>query len=77
MALTLEQIDACFDGLMPSGSGKSRYDIARAIEAEVRRQDTELIRQMLEALESVDGAMPFPAASQVLKVARARLGDKP
>ena len=31
MALTLEQIDACFDGLMPSGSGKSRYDIARAI----------------------------------------------
>ncbi len=55
MALTLEQIDACFDGLMPSGSGKSRYDIARAIEAEVRRQDEALIRQLVEALENHQG----------------------
>ena len=39
----------------------------------LRKQDTELIRQMLDALESVDGAMPFPVARQVLKVARARL----
>lgn len=30
-ALTDAQIDACWDGLTPSGSGKSRYDIARAI----------------------------------------------
>lgn len=30
--LTDEQIDACWDGLTPSGYGKSRYDIARAIE---------------------------------------------
>ena len=29
------------------------------------------------ALESVDGAMPFPVARQVLKVARARLVGKP
>ena len=43
----------------------------------LRKQDTELIRQMLEALESVDDAMPFPVARQVLKVARARLEDKP
>mgnify|MGYP006348234067 FL=1 len=43
----------------------------------LRKQDTELIRQMLDALESVDGAMPFPVARQVLKVARARLGGKP
>ena len=43
----------------------------------LRKQDTELIRQMLEALESVDGAMPFPVARQVLKVARARLESKP
>ena len=50
MALTLEQIDTCFDGLMPSGSGKSRYDIARAIESEVRKQDTELIQQLVAAL---------------------------
>lgn len=29
--MTDAQIDACWDGLMPSGCGKSRYDIARAI----------------------------------------------
>ena len=43
----------------------------------LRKQDTELIRQMLDALESVDDAMPFPVARQVLKVARARLEGKP
>ena len=43
----------------------------------LRKQDEALIRQMLEALGSVDGAMPFPVASQVLKVARARLEGKP
>lgn len=43
----------------------------------LRKQDTELIRQLVEALESVDGAMPFPVARQVLKVARARLEGKP
>ena len=31
----------------------------------------------LDALESVDGAMPFPVARQVLKAARARLEGKP
>ena len=30
--LTNEQVDVCWGGLMPSGCGKSRYDIARAIE---------------------------------------------
>ena len=43
----------------------------------LRKQDTALIRQMLDALESVDDAMPFPVARQVLKVARARLEGKP
>lgn len=43
----------------------------------LRKQDTELIRQLVEALESVDAAMPFPVARQVLKVARARLEGKP
>ena len=50
---------------------------ADAVESEVQKQDEALIRQLVEALESVDGAMPFPVARQVLKVARARLGDKP
>ena len=43
----------------------------------LRKQDTELIRQLVDALESVDDAMPFPVARQVLKVARARLEGKP
>ena len=49
---------------------------ARAIEAEVRKQDDALILQMLEALEKVDQAMPFPVASQAITAARARLGGK-
>ena len=37
------------------------------------KQDKELILQLVETLASVDAAMPFPVARQVLKVARARL----
>ena len=51
--------------------------VAHAIETEVRKSDEALIQQLVEALESVDGAMPFPVARQVLKVARARLESKP
>ena len=43
----------------------------------LRKQDTELIQQLVEALEAIDDAMPFPVARQVLKVARARLEGKP
>ena len=43
----------------------------------LRKQDTELIRQLVEALEAVDDAMPYPVARQVQKVARARLEGKP
>ena len=49
---------------------------ARAIEAEVRKQDEALIRQMLEVLEKVDQAMPFPVARQAITAARARLRGK-
>ena len=79
MALTPEKIDRLIqqaDGLAPK-EGSIFRALAKLTEAEVRKQDTELIRQMLDALESVDGAMPFPVARQVLKVARARLGGKP
>ena len=51
--------------------------VAQAIEAEVRKSDDALILQLVKALESVDDAMPFPVARQVLKVARARLESKP
>ena len=52
------------------------HEITEAIEAEVRKQDAALIRQMLEALEKVDQAMPFPVARQEITAARARLGEK-
>ena len=52
------------------------YEITQAIETEVRKQDDALILQMLEALEKVDQAMPFPVARQAITAARARLGDK-
>lgn len=42
----------------------------------LRKQDTELIRQLVEALEKVDQAMPFPVAKQEITAARARLGEK-
>ena len=35
-----------------------------------------MVRQMLEALEKVDQAMPFPVARQAITAARARLGEK-
>ena len=49
---------------------------AHAVESEVRKQDEALIRQMLDALEKVDQAMPFPVARQAITAARARLGEK-
>ena len=52
------------------------FGFGYAVEAEVRKQDDALIRQMLEALEEVDQAMPFPVARQAITAARARLGEK-
>ncbi len=51
------------------------HDFARAIEAEVRAQDEALIRQLVEALEMVEKAMPFPVAQLALKAAHARLKE--
>ena len=78
MALSEDQIidlfnEACRETF--NGLERFRY-FARAIEAEVRKQDEALIRQMLEALEKVDQAMPFPVARQAITAARARLGEK-
>ena len=57
---------------------------ARAIEAEVRQQDDELIRQMLEVLEYVrntpeaeyDSKAALSKAQAAITAARARLGEK-
>ena len=87
MALSTETLDVLYmrNGLgkfhRPADSWQCEYDhcihdFARAIEAEVRKQDDALILQMLEALEKVDQAMPFPVARQAITAARARLGGK-
>ena len=55
--LTPEQIDlAIQQHVDPVATYGRLHNFARAIEAEVRKQDTELIRQMLEALETCDSA---------------------
>ena len=75
--LTPEQIDlAIQQHVDPVATYGGLHNFARAIEAEVRKQDEALIRQMLEALEKVDQAMPFPVARQEITAARARLGEK-
>ena len=56
----------------------SIYEISRAIEAEVRKQDDELIQQLVEALE---GSIPIAMGkaeqrNTALIAARARLGEK-
>ena len=50
------------------------FGFGYAVEAEVRKQDEALIRQMLEALETA-GAYP-PSAQAAITAARARLGEK-
>ena len=77
MALTPEQIDlAIQQHVDPVATYGRLHNFARAIEAEVHKQDESLIRQMLEALEKVDQAMPFPVARQAITAARARLRGK-
>ena len=58
---------------------------AHAIEAEVHKQDTELVRQMLEALETCDSADGYngpyqfhddKAVEAAITAARARLGEQ-
>jgi hypothetical protein len=50
MALTRDQIDDLAEEGVFLGNV---YEIAQAIEAEVRKEDTELIRQLVEAMEGV------------------------
>ena len=74
MALSKSALKRAIDSV-PEGHdvGVWVVRVCRAVEAEVRKSDEALILQLVDALESVDDAMPFPAARQVLKVARARL----
>ena len=78
MALSKSALKRAIDSV-PEGHdvGVWVVRVCRAVEAEVRKQDAALIRQMLEALEKVDQAMPFPVARQAITAARARLGEQP
>ena len=74
MALSKSALKRAIDSV-PEGHdvGVWVVRVCRAVETEVRKQDDALLQQLVDALESVDDAMPFPGARQVLKVARARL----
>lgn len=78
MALTRDQIDDLAEEGVFLGSV---YEIAQAIEAEVRKQDEALIRQMLEALEQSNATLweedddPTRPAHEAITAARARLGE--
>ena len=83
--LTPEQIDlAIQQHVDPVATYGRLHNFARAIEAEVRKQDEALIRQMLEALEYVrntpeaeyDSKAPLSKAQAAITAARARLGEK-
>ena len=81
MALTRDQIDDLAEEGVFLGN---IYEIAQAIEAEVRKQDEALIRQMLEVLEYVrntpeaeyDSKAALSKAQAAITAARARLGEK-
>ena len=55
--------------------GKWVVDVCRAIEAEVRKQDEALIRQLVEALERADKINGYPNNRKTITAARARLDD--
>ena len=84
--LTHEQIDLEIQQHVdPVATYGRLHNFARAIEAEVRKQDTELIRQMLEALETCDSADGYngpyqfhddKAVEAAITAARARLGEQ-
>ena len=79
--LTPEQIDlAMQQHVDPVATYGRLHNFARAIEAEVRKQDEALIRQMLEALENHDGNYKLSksagaAVNAAITAGRARLGE--
>ncbi len=74
MALTRDQIDDLAEEGVFLGNV---YEIARAIEAEVRKQDDALILQLVEALEKADKISGYPNNRKTITAGRARLEGKP
>ena len=82
--LTPEQIDlAIQQHVDPVATYGRLHNFARAIEAEVRKQDDALILQLVEALENSNATLweedddPSCPAHAAITAARARLGGKP
>ena len=82
--LTPEQIDlAIQQHVDPVATYGRLHNFARAIEAEVRKQDAALIRQLVEALENSNATLweedddPSRPAHAAITAARARLEGKP
>ena len=81
MALTPEQILA-IAGTPAAIPGSYIYSVARAIEAEVRKDDDALIRQLVEALENSNATLweedddPSCPAHAAITAARAWLEGK-
>ena len=85
MALTPEQIDRLIqqaDGLAPKDGSIFRA-LVKLTEAEVHKQDTALIRQLVEALENSHATLweeeddPERPAHAAITAGRARLESKP
>ena len=80
MALTTERIKELWDAYR---AALPRYlGFAKAIEAEVRKQDEALIRMLVERLERATRVMTIsedeaPGYFAVIAAARARLEEKP
>lgn len=81
MELSDEQISRIWDAHTVPVFGKTGINpivFARAIESEVRKQDTELIRQMLEALEGVVTQVKYyEPVTAAITAARARMSPPP
>jgi hypothetical protein len=85
MALSEDTIYEIAEAYGPLDSEHRRAEFARAIETEVRKEYTELIRQMRDALETCDSADGYngpyqfhddKAVEAAINAARARLGEK-
>ena len=58
-------------------SKEEAFVFARAIEAEVRKQDDALILQLVDALEKADKISGYPNNRKTITAGRARLEGKP
>ena len=68
MALTTERIDELAENV------RTNAEFARAIEAEVRKQDDALIQQLVEALDGVHAGEHQGGVDEAIAAGRARLG---